>query len=82
MAHKRRMTDRITGLLHKGDDRRSMGGRRGGLLRHGVRGIARELENVLIQQLGTSNTASYNFLVRAKLEISMCPTMCHTGHAG
>lgn len=76
------MTDRITRLLHKGDDRRSMGGRRGGLLRHRVRDLARELENVLIQQLGTSNIASYNFLVRAKLEINMCPTMCHTDCAG
>ena len=42
------MTDWITRLLHKGDDRRSMGGRRRGLLRYGVRGIARELQNVLI----------------------------------
>lgn len=76
------MTDWITRLLHKGDDRRSMGGRRGGLLRHGVRDIARELENVLIQQLGTSNIACYRFLVRAKLETNMCLTMCHTGCAG
>lgn len=63
------MTDWITGLLHKGDDRRSTGGRRGGLLRHGVRGIARELENVLIQQLGISNIASYHFLVRANKHV-------------
>lgn len=76
------MTDQITRLLHKRDDRRSMGGRRGGLLRHGVRGIARELENVLIQQPATSNIASYHFLVRADLEINTCSTMCHTGCTG
>ena len=68
------MTDWITRLLHEGDDRRSTEGRRGGLLRHGGRGIARELQNVLIQQLNTRNTASYCFLVRAMFEINLCPT--------
>lgn len=57
------MTDWSMRLLHKGDDRRSMGGRTGGLLSHGGRGTARELAIVLIQQLNTGNAASYCFLV-------------------
>lgn len=65
------MTGWITRLLHRGDDRRSMGGRRGGLLRHGGRDIARELENVLIQQLNIGNTASYFFLAWATLEVNL-----------
>lgn len=59
LAWKCKMSDWITRMLLRGEDRRGVGGSRGGLPSHRGRGTASQLAIGLIQQLNTRNTADY-----------------------